>query len=495
MGTSCVVGLDVGTSSVKVVTVDRDGRVLTSASHAYQASYTQDGGVEQHPDAWLEGLHIAMSKALAGIVNCSVESIGFTGQMHGSVMLDGHGEVVRPALLWNDQRTASQAKRMERDLGAERVIELTGNQIVIGFTASKILWVREREPDLFQRIRHVMLPKDYLSYRFTGELATDVHDASGTLLFDVRSRRWSDEMIRYVGLHPQYVPPVAECTDVVGHLEKTMAQSLGLAEGIPVVAGAGDQATAAIGMGVIDERECNLSLGTSGVVFSPTTLFREENKVRLHQFCYVRPDMWSLMGVMLSAGGGYEWWRTILPDPADSVQKQNLADSQALPLLFLPYLLGERTPHLDAQARGAFIGLHRTHGRAEMEKAILEGISFGLRDIYELLLLGGMQPKRFTVTGGGAANEAWMRILSSVFHQPLVQIQNQEGSAYGAAILAAVGAGWSQDAVEMARIWSRPVERKWHPDPDLERRYDRLYTSYQKAYPALYELFHELACS
>jgi len=453
---STLVGLDIGTSGVKALAVSAGGEVTGRAEHGYPLSTPRPGWAEQDPEDWWR----ATQKALAEL-DVPDAAVGFSGQMHGLVCLDGRGRVLRPAIGWNDGRTGRECEEIERRVGVERLLELTGNRALAGFTAPKLLWLRRHEPDVYARIRQVLLPKDYVRYRLTGELSTDVADASGTLLFDVARRRWSDEMLAALDLPAAWLPPVRESTEA---------------------GGAGDQAAGALGVGVDRPGPLSVVLGTSGVVFAALPAFRHDPRGRLHTFCHAVPATWHAMGVMLSAAGSLQWLHDAL---APEVPFETLlAEAAAWPpgcegLLFAPYLAGERTPHADPDARGAFVGLSLRHDRGALVRAVLEGVAFGLRDSLELLRELGVQPDVGRVSGGGARSELWRTIVASVLDVPLELTAVTEGAAYGAALLAAGG-----DPRETAARCVK-VRGRTNPDPDWVDAYTAQYERFGRLYPAL----------
>jgi xylulokinase len=469
---SHLVGVDVGTTGVKAVALTPEGRVVARAEHAYPLSTPRPGWAEQDPEDWWRAAEAAVS-SLAG----DAIAIGLTGQMHGLVALDEHDRVLRPAILWNDQRTGDECREIEERVGRERLLELTGNPALTGFTAPKLLWLRRHEPETFARIRRVLLPKDYVRLRLTGEHATDVADASGTLLFDVGARRWSEPMLDALELPAEWLPRSFESPEV----------SASTATGLPVAAGAGDQAASAVGVGVHEPGTTAVTIGTSGVVFAPLPEFAPEPEGRLHVFCHAVPSRWHAMGVMLSAAGSLRWFRDALA-PGESFDAVTAEAAEvkagAEGVLFLPYLTGERTPHADPDARGAFVGLAADHGRGVLARAVLEGVAFGLRDSLELLAGLGERPASARVSGGAARSTLWLRIVASVLGIPLERPAVEEGAAFGAALLAGVAGGAFADVAE-------GVERAVHvretvePDPDWARVYDERYEHFRAVYPAL----------
>ena len=448
-----LLGLDVGTSAIKGVAIDEEGHVLATANAEYPLSRPQPGWAEQDPDDWWHAAEDVLGRLPEG-------PIGLSGQMHGLVVLDADQHPLRPAILWNDQRTAAECAEIEERVGLARLLELTGNRALTGFTAPKLLWLRRHEPELYRRIRHVLLPKDYVRLRLTGELAVDVADASGTLLFDVRRRGWSPDVCAALEIPLEWLPPAHESIEI---------------------AGAGDQAAAALGVGIARPGPISVVLGTSGVVFSALPAYKHDREGRLHTFCHAVPATWHAMGVMLSAAGSAAWLRGVL---AAGLAELEAEAGQSPPggegLLFAPYLAGERTPHPDPDARGAFVGLSVRHDRGALWRAMLEGVAYGLRDSLELLRELGARPDSGRVSGGGARSELWLRILASVLGLPLETTESEEGSAFGAALLAGVRAGVFSDADDAVARCVR-VRRRIEPEWD----YDDGYRRFRRLYPAL----------
>jgi len=471
-----LVGLDVGTTGVKALALSPDGDVLARAEVSYELSTPHPGWAEQDPEDWWRAAEQALA-ALGG----QPTAIGLSGQMHGLVVLDDRDRVLRPAILWNDQRTAAECAEIEQRVGLTRLIQLTGNRALTGFTAPKLLWLRRHEPTTYARVAHVLLPKDYVRLRLTGgEHAIDAADASGTLLFDVAGRRWSGEMLEALELDPAWLPRVLESPEVSGET----------AAGIPVAAGAGDQAAAALGVGVDRPGPVSVVLGTSGVVFAALPAFAADPQARVHAFCHAVPGGWHAMGVMLSAAGSLRWLRDALG--TGSGYDELTAAAQEWPpgtdgLTFLPYLTGERTPHADPHARAAFAGLTLRHDRGALVRAVLEGVAYGLRDSLELLRELGVDPRAGHASGGGARSDLWLRIIASVLGLPIRRTATDEGSAYGAALLGGVAAGVFRDVHEGVATCVRtldPVE----PDPQWSAAYERGYRRFRQLYPALQPL-------
>ncbi len=453
-----LVGVDVGTSGVKALKISEQGEILAAAERGYGLSTPQPGWAEQDPDDWVR----AADEALAELAHDG--PVGFSGQMHGLVILDEHDRVIRPAILWNDQRTGVECAEIESRLGLDRLIELTGNRALTGFTAPKLLWLRRHEPESFARIASILLPKDYVRLRLTGERILDAADASGTLLFDVSRRCWSEEVLAALKLPVQWLPSVYESTEV---------------------AGAGDQAAAALGVGVVTPGAVSVVLGTSGVVFAALPAYAADPEGRAHTFCHAVPGTWHAMGVMLSAAGSLSWLRELVGGEfGELVAEAARWEAGAEGLTFLPYLIGERTPHADPGARGAFAGLSVRHDRGAFARAVLEGVAYGLRDSLELLRSLGVEPTHGRVSGGGARSDLWLKIASSVLELPLERMENGEGSAFGAALLAGVRDGTFASAEAAVAACVR-VRETVEPDDRWAAVYEEGYDRYRALYPAL----------
>jgi xylulokinase len=491
---SLVVGVDVSTTATKAVLQDAEGTVRAVGMSAYSYETPHPLWSEQDPALWWEATRIAVREALeaADTDAEAVEAVGLTGQMHGLVALDDRDEVLRPAILWNDQRTGAECDAIRGIVGRRRLIEITGNDALPGFTAPKLLWLRRHEPDVWASIAHVLLPKDFVRLRLTGEHALDRADGSGTILFDLATRDWSPEILDALAIEPRWLPPTFEGPMVTGTITEGAASATGLRAGIPVVAGGGDQAAAAVGVGSVVPGVSSLSLGTSGVLFTTTEGPAIESEGRLHAFCHAVPDRWHLMGVMLSAAGSLRWYRDAL---APGVAFEELVEEAAeVPpgsdgLLFLPYLTGERTPYPDPLARGAFVGLTVHHGRAHLTRAVLEGVAFGMRDSLELMRSAGIQPPdQIRATGGGSRSALWRRILADVLGASIVTTPSAEGAAQGAATLAAVGVGWFDTVQDACRALVRIGETT--PPSETGGAYTNDYARYRELYPALAATFH-----
>jgi xylulokinase len=462
-----LVGLDVGTTGVKAVAIDEHGSVVAKAEESYPLSMPQPGWSEQNPEDWWTASQRALAKVMPMPVDVHRHHIGFSGQMHGLVALDESDHVLRPAILWNDQRTAAECAEIEATIGLEQLVASTGNRALTGFTAPKLLWLRRHEPDVYARIAHVLLPKDYVRLRLTREHAIDVADASGTLLFDVAQRRWSDEVCAALDIPRSWLPPAHECTEI---------------------AGAGDQAAGALGVGIVEPGGVSVVLGTSGVVFSALDAFAADPEARAHVFCHAVPGTWHAMGVMLSAAESLRWLRTLFGVSYDELLAEAAAEpAGASGAMFAPYLSGERTPHADPDVRAAFVGLAAEHRRGAVVRAVLEGVAYGLRDSLELLRSLGVDARFGRVSGGGARSELWVQIVASVLGLPMERTAVEEGAAYGAALLAGVRGGVWGDAREAVDACVR-VRETIEPVAAWRAAYDEEYARFRSLYPALKEI-------
>ncbi len=502
-----VIGVDVGTSGSKVLAVDEQGRVLASALEEYPLHAPKPSWAEQDPLDWKRAVIAALASVaqdLGGRAN-EVAAIGLTGQMHGSVFLDANSEVLRPAILWCDQRTAKQCDDITAQVGEDKLIEMVCNPALTGFTAPKILWLRENEPAVYERVAKVLLPKDYIRYALTGEFATDVADASGTLLFDVKNRTWHQELMGMLDIPFDFMPPAYEGPDVTGHLSASMAEATGLPKGIPVAAGGGDQAAGGIGCGIVKPGVISATVGTSGVVFAFAEQALRDPEGRVHTFCHSVPGKWHVMGVVLSAGGSLQWFRNALCANERAVAAETGADPYeyitaaaatapvgAEGLTFLPYLTGERTPHKDPYAKGAFIGLSIRHRRAHMARAVMEGAAFAMRDCFEILREMEAPATEVRASGGGARSGLWRQIQADVNNAPMFTLNVDQGPAYGAALLATVATGAYASIEEACDATIHTVDR-CDPDPENVKAYDYWFAEYQAAYQALAPGFRRVA--
>jgi xylulokinase len=491
---SVVLGLDVSTTATKAVILDETGAVRTSAAVEYAFETPHPRWSEQDPNVWWNAAVGAIRTTLGDLGGDEVDAVGLTGQMHGLVALDARDRVLRPAILWNDQRTGAECDEIRDAIGRDRLIRVTGNDALPGFTAPKLLWVRRHEPDVWSVVAHVLLPKDFVRLRLTGDHAVDRADGAGTLLFELVERDWSTEVVAALGIDPSWLPRTYEGPDVTGSISQGAARSTGLRAGTPVVAGGGDQSAAAVGVGAVEPGVVSLSLGTSGVVFTTTDGPLTDPQGRLHAFCHCVPDRWHVMGVMLSAAGSLRWLRdAFAPDLGypELVEEAAAVPAGSDGLLFLPYLTGERTPHPDPAARGAFVGLTIHHRRPHLTRAVLEGVAFGLRDSLELTRSVGAQvdgPIR--ATGGGSKGRLWRQILADALEAPVATTSTSEGAAQGAAMLAAVGLGWFT-SVQQACAELVTLRDVAEPAPDAAV-YADAYGRYRELYPALTPTFHSL---
>jgi xylulokinase len=493
---SFLLGIDISTTGAKALLIDLSGQVVSSATSPLKLSTPFPLWSEQDPHEWWQGVTNSIRQALgkAGVPGSTVVAIGLTGQMHGLVLLDKWNEILRPAILWNDQRTSLQCDEIRSRIGKDNLIRITGNDALTGFTAPKILWVKENEPEIFDRIRHILLPKDYIRFCLTGEYGMDKAGGSGTILFNLKERNWSSELLSNLDLPREWFPQTYEGPQITGNIGAHAAALTGLNEGTPVMAGGGDQAAQAVGVGAVSPGIIALTLGTSGVVFATTEKPLIEAEGRLHAFCHAIPDHWHFMGVMLSAAGSLQWYRdTLIPETGfDAI----LEEAREVPagsegLYFLPYLSGERTPYPDPLARGAWIGLTLRHSRAHFTRSLLEGVAYGIKDIFQLIQSAGLgEINQVRISGGGARSSFWKQIITDVLDVDLVTVNISEGAAYGAALLAGVGAGIFPDVpsaceaiVKVTGITTRSADTP---------TYAEYYPRYQALYPILAPEFHAI---
>ena len=492
-----LLGIDLSTSSAKALLVDTKGVVVAVGSSPLKLSTPKPLWSEQDPEEWWQAVVASIHKVLdqANVDGSAVAAVGLTGQMHGLVLLDSDGKVLRPAILWNDQRTASQCDEIRSRVGRRRLIQITGNDALTGFTAPKILWVQQNEPGIYAKIAHILLPKDYIRYRLTGDFAMDKADGSGTILFNLKSRSWSPEVLKALEIPDKWLPPTYEGPQITGEVTIEAASTTGLQQGTSVAAGGGDQAAQAVGVGAVEPGIVALTVGTSGVVFAPTRSALIEPEGRLHAFCHAVPGLWHFMGVMLSAAGSLQWYRDTLA-PAVSFDDL-LAEAEPVPagsegLQFLPYLSGERTPYPDPLARAGFIGLTLRHGRGHMTRAVLEGVAFGLKDSFTLIQsIGQGEIKQVRASGGGTKGALWRQILADVLGAELVTVNTSEGAGYGAALLAGVGIGAWPDVVTACADTIR-ITGQTNPDPAQAEVYQQAYKTYRLLYPALKPSFDRM---
>lgn len=498
---SYLLGLDIGTGGAKALLADADGVVLAVALSEYPIYTPRALWSEQDPIDWWSGARAALREVLAraGVERSQIVGLGLTGQMHGAVFLDAYDAVIRPALLWNDQRTVAECAEITQRVGAERLIAITGNPALTGFQAPKILWLRNHEAERYARVARVLLPKDYIRLRLTGDAACDAADAAGTLLLDLHTRDWSSEVLAALEIPRAWLPQVFEGPQITGHLTREAASELGLPIGLPVIAGGGDNAAAAIGTGVVRAGVVSSSIGTSGVVFAHSNTVALDPHGRLHTFCHSVPGQYHLMAVTLAAGGAFRWLRETLRETGASDLSYDRLVELATPitpgadgLLFLPYLSGERTPHLDPLARGAFIGLTTRHTLGHMTRAVMEGVVFSLRDGLTIMRGLGVPVERIRATGGGARSPLWQQLQADIYNAEVEIPAAEEGPAYGAALLAGVGAGVFADVDDAVARCVR-IAGSVAPDPGAVARYDAVYAIYRDGYAALRDLNRRLA--
>ncbi len=502
-----VIGVDLGTSGTKTVLFDELGKVVASHTIEYPMYQPQNGYAEQEPADWREAAFATIRVCLdkSGVRAEDVKGIGLSGQMHGLVMLGAEGEVLRRSIIWCDQRTAAECEEITQRVGAERLIEITANPALTGFTASKILWVRNHEPEIYAKCRHILLPKDYVRYCLTGEFATEVSDASGMQLLDIPSRQWSDEVLEKLDIDKSLLAKVYESPEVTGTLTADAAAKCGLKAGTIVVGGAGDNAAAAVGTGVVRDGRAFTTIGTSGVVFAHTSEITIDPKGRVHTFCCAVPGAWHVMGVTQGAGLSLKWFRDQFCDTEKAtarlmgVDEYYLMDKAALAspigankLLYLPYLMGERTPHLDPDARGVFFGLSGMHTKRDMLRAVMEGVTYSLRDCVEVCREMGVNVSDMMACGGGGTSPVWRQMLADLYNCPVKTVDSKEGPALGVAILAMVGAGIYGSVPEACDAIIRTANVQ-EPVAENVPAYEKFYQMYRTIYPALKDRFAALA--
>ncbi len=482
------IGVDLGTSAVKLLLMNGDGKIQKIVSREYTICFPHPGWSEQNPGDWFKETMEGLKELLSGQDRSKVAGISFGGQMHGLVILDEEDQVIRPAILWNDGRTYEECDYLNHMVGKEKLSEYTANISFTGFTAPKILWVRNKEPENFARIRKIMLPKDYIAYRLTGVHCTDVSDASGMLLFDVKNRCWSKEMLKICGIQEEQLAKIHESYEVVGTVLPEIAAELEIPVTVKVAAGAGDNAAAAVGTGTVGDGMCNLSLGTSGTVFISSKQFGVDRNNALHAFAHA-DGYYHLMGCMLSAASCNKWWMDeILGTKEYETEQNTIGELGENHVYFLPYLMGERSPHNDPNARGTFIGMTMDTTRADMTQAVLEGVAFALRDSFEVAKSLGIQAERTRICGGGARSLLWRQIIANVMNIKVDMVESEEGPALGAAMLAAVACGEYKNVKEAAEKLVKVVDTI-EPDPKIAAKYEECYRQFQKIYPACKSLF------
>ncbi len=486
------IGVDLGTSAVKLLLMDSDGKIQNIVSKEYPLYFPNPGWSEQKPEDWYDQTMEGIKELLQEADKSKVAGISFGGQMHGLVILDKEDRVIRPAILWNDGRTGKETDYLNEVIGKEKLSRYTANIAFAGFTAPKLLWVRKNEPDNFEKIEKIMLPKDYIAYRLTGVHCTDVSDASGMLLFDVKNRRWSKEMCDICGISISKLPQCFESYEPVGKVRPQIAKELGIPENVIVAAGAGDNAAAAVGTGTVGDNKCNISLGTSGTIFISSKNFRVDSHNALHSFAHA-DGSYHLMGCMLSAASCNKWWMDGILGTGDYGKEQaaikNLGRNH---VFFLPYLMGERSPHNDPDARGVFLGMTMDTTRADMTQAVLEGVAFALRDSLEVAKSLGIHLERTKICGGGAKSPLWRKMIANILNLKVDVIESEEGPALGGAMLAAVACGEYASVEEIADKVVKVTETIL-PEPELAQSYDERYAQFKEIYPACRPVFALLA--
>jgi xylulokinase len=479
------IGIDIGTSSVKIIAIDESGKIIKSVTKKYPIYYPKALWTEQNPEDWLSQTLTGLKELLKDIEGDKVQAISMSGQMHGMVILDEEDKVIRPALLWNDQRTEKEALFLNSEIGMDKLSSWTGNIAITGFTAPKLLWLKENEPDNFSRIKKIMLPKDYIGYNLSGVFATDMSDASGTLLLDVENRKWSDEMLDVVGISISQLPKLYESYEVVGNIKKELAKELRLNDNVKIIAGGGDQAVAAVGGGVVGETGSSVSLGTSGVVFANSRKFVVDERNRLHSFCNAN-GQYHVMGVTLAAAASLKWWIEDINESKDYNGLIDVAKNSDInnEVFFTPYLMGERTPHNDSNAKATFTGMTMTTKKNDMTRAILEGVGFSLRDIFEIMKDMDIKITEITINGGGARNQFWCEIISDILNVNVKKVNSDDGPAYGAAILATVGHGLFNSVDEACNSFIETTNIIY-PKAENVEIYNKKYKKYKKIYPSV----------
>jgi len=488
---SYFIGLDVGTSGAKALLINEKGEVISSATNEYQMLTPKPNWTEQNPEEWWKASKKNIQSVTSKVKKDEIKGIGLTGQMHGLVTLDEKMHIVRPCIMWNDQRTVKECEEITTKIGFEKLIKITGNQVLTGFTAPKILWIKNNEPENYKKIRKILLPKDYIRFRLTGELATDVSDASGTSLLNVPKRKWSDEILTGLEIPKEWMPQLYESSEISGRVKKELNEELNLPGDLLVAAGGGDQAAGGVGTGTVKEGITSLVLGTSGVVFAHSDKPRIEASGKVHSFCHAVPDSWHVMGVTLSAAGSLQWYRNTFHKGFDYTELTKSTE-QITPgsegLFFLPYLSGERTPYADANAKGTFIGATVRHNSAHFTRAVLEGVAYSLRDCFELNEELGVKTEQVRISGGGAKSKMWIQILSDLLNKEIVTLSSTEGAPYGAAILAAVASGEFNSVNEACNSMIK-INSTATPNKENINIYEDFYNIYKNLYGTLKSTF------
>lgn len=489
------VGIDTSTTASKALVIDERGRVITTHSYSHELSTPRPLWSEQDPDDWWRATSSALRDVLKEVSADEVGAVGLTGQMHGLTALDADNRPLRPAILWNDQRSGPQCQAITEKVGAQRLYQIIGSSMLPGFTAPKIMWLREHEPEIYGQIAHILLPKDYVRFKLSGAYVTEVAGGSGIALMDIAKRDWSDEMLAAFDFPRSWFPDLCESQEVSAYVSEEGAAATGLKAGTPIVGGAGDQPAGGVGSGIVAAGQVSLAIGTSGVAYAINDHYQPEPDGRLHTFCGPIPGTWYSMGVMLSAAGGLRWLHDELAPDRDYDALNSMAESVspgAQGLVFAPYLTGERHPHPDPYARGAFVGLTLRHGLPHLVRAVMEGVAFGMRDNLELLRAQGINPTEAVIQGGAANSAVWRQLVTDIMGIPLYTINTTEGAAFGAAILAAVGAGAYPDVPSACAAMVRKVDETT-PDPAHVEHYQSLYATFGQVYPALKDTFTTLS--
>ncbi len=502
-----LIGIDVGTSGTKTVLFNEEGKALASSTEEYPLHTPNPGWTEQDPEDWWKATVASVKSVIeqSGVDAAEIKGLGLSGQMHGSVFLDENNNVVRPAILWNDNRTADECTEITQTIGEKRLLELASNPALTGFTAPKVVWLKNKEPENFKKTRTLCLPKDYIRFRLTGEMAMEVSDGAGTLLFNVKERNWCTDILNALGIPREWMPPMHESTDVCGKITSEVAEQTGLKEGTAVVGGGADNACGATGTGVVIEGRMLSSLGTSGVILAPSKTCQTDPEGRAHTFCHSVPNLWYLMGVILSAGMSFRWYRDVLADSERLKGSQMNMDPYDIltelaaeapvgseGLVFLPYLTGERTPHKDPHARGGFIGLTIRHQRTHLIRAVLEGITFAMRDSLEIAKSLGVEVKEVRATGGGAKSAFWKQLQADIYGCEIATLSSDQGPAFGAAIMAGVGTGVYNSIPEACDAIISVAERT-EPNNARAKEYDDYYEVYRSLYPSIRDACHTLS--
>lgn len=502
-----LLGIDIGTSGTKSLLIDEKGKTIASYLYEYPLYTPYPNWAEQEPEHWYKGTIISIQQILkkSKITGDKIAAIGLSGQMHSSVFLNKHSEVIRRAILWCDTRTKKECEWIMNKTGRKKIAGLVANPALEGFTAPKIIWLRNNEPKLYDKVEKVLLPKDYIRFRLTNEICTEMSDAAGTLLLDVRNRKWSKKMLDILDIPHSFLPPVYESIDICGNITKEIARKTGLKEGTPVVGGGADNTCGAVGTGVVKQGRVLASLGTSGVIFAHTDEVKIDPKMRVHTFCHSVPERWYLMGVMLSAGGSFRWLRDTFYDIEKAEAAKRKIDVYEIltnraskisagseGLFFLPYLMGERTPHQSADARGAFVGITARHNKDHFIRSVIEGITFGMKDSLEIIRSQGVKIDQIRLTGGGAKSKFWKKLQANIYNSEVVTVNSSEGPAFGAAVMAGVGVS-IYESIEEAADNMIKVKERIEPDKSEVKKYKPLYEEFRSLYPALENDFGKIA--